>query len=128
MNGGSSSTNGGSSSANGNSSSTNVNGSDMDGSSVGDVGCSSTNFHQGFTLDQLELFQRRFENDYDIPDPVYLQWLKVYHPSRSVELSVSPLNVVQGDATLSAVLNLSHEDEMIGLEHSMCLHRWFKAH
>jgi len=55
---------------------------------------------KSFTLDQLELFQRRFVNNYDTPDPV----LKVYHPSRLVELYASPLNVIQGDATLSAVL------------------------
>ena len=65
---------------NGNSSSENLNSNDVDGSSVGDVGCLSANILQEFTLNQLELFQRRFENDYDIPDPVYLQWLKVYQP------------------------------------------------
>jgi len=69
-----------SSSANGGSNSENLNSNDVDGNSVGDVGCSSANILQEFTLNQLELFQRRFENDYDNPDPVYLQWLKVYQP------------------------------------------------
>ena len=36
-----------------------------------------------------------------------------------------PLNVAQGDATLSAVLNLSYEDEMIGLEHLTCVEPCF---
>ena len=98
MNGGSSNANnnssnaiGNSNSANGNSSSANGISSDVDGSSIRYVSCLSANDHQELTLDQPELLQRHFKKDYDIPDPVYLQWLKVYHPSRLVELSVSPL-------------------------------------
>ena len=29
---------------------------------------------------QNQLFQTRFEEGYDLPDPEYLDWLRVYHP------------------------------------------------
>ena len=34
-----------------------------------------------FTSDQEQLFQRRFVENYDLPDPVYQQWLKINHPT-----------------------------------------------
>lgn len=52
----------------GSSSSANDGSSSVNGNSIGDFGCLSANNHYGFTS----------ENDYDILDPVYLQWLKVY--------------------------------------------------
>ena len=32
--------------------------------------------------DQELLLQRRFEEEYDLPDPVYQQWLSINHPTR----------------------------------------------
>ena len=37
-------------------------------------------FHQQFTSEQEALFSKRFDENYDIPDPVYLEWLKINHP------------------------------------------------
>jgi len=34
-----------------------------------------------FSPEQEQLFQRRFEEKYDLSDPVYQQWLKIYHPT-----------------------------------------------
>ena len=36
--------------------------------------------HQQFTSEQEALFSKRFEENYDIPDPVYLEWLTINHP------------------------------------------------
>jgi len=33
-----------------------------------------------FTSEQEELFGRRFREIYDIPDPMYLQWVKINCP------------------------------------------------
>jgi len=35
-----------------------------------------------FIPEQEELFWRRFEENYDILDPVYLQWVKINHPDK----------------------------------------------
>lgn len=35
---------------------------------------------QQFTPEQEELFNRRYEENYDIPDLIYLEWLKINHP------------------------------------------------
>ena len=37
---------------------------------------------QQFTPEQEALFNRRLEENYDIPDPVYLEWLKINHPEK----------------------------------------------
>ena len=33
-----------------------------------------------FTHEQEELCNRRYEEKYDVPDPIYLKWLKINHP------------------------------------------------
>ena len=43
------------------------------------LACSS---EQQFTPEQEELFKRRYEEEYDIPDPLYLQWVKINHPEK----------------------------------------------
>lgn len=73
---------------------------------------------EGFTSEQIELFERRFMNSYDIPDPEYLRWLKETHPTRARELSIPPLNATQGDISLSAMFSLNGEEDLVGLEHS----------
>ena len=35
---------------------------------------------QQFTPEQEELFNRRYEEKYDLPDPIYFEWLKINHP------------------------------------------------
>jgi len=32
------------------------------------------------------LFKRRLDEKYDLPDPVYQQWLKIYHPTVAEEI------------------------------------------
>ena len=34
-----------------------------------------------FSLEQEQLFQKRFEEKYDLPDPAYQQWLTINHPA-----------------------------------------------
>ena len=43
------------------------------------LACSS---EQQFTPEQEELFKRRYAEEYDIPDPLYLQWVKINHPEK----------------------------------------------
>ena len=45
---------------------------------------------QQFTPEQEELFNRRYEENYDIPDPIYLEWLKINHPESHPETPVCP--------------------------------------
>ena len=42
--------------------------------------CSSNSSSKLFTLEQLKLFQHRFEEGYDLKDPEYITWLKIHHP------------------------------------------------
>jgi len=39
-----------------------------------------------FSPEQEQVFQRRFEEKYDLPDLVYQQWLKIYHPKVAEEI------------------------------------------
>ena len=34
-----------------------------------------------FTQEEQKLYQKRYEEGYNIPDPSYVAWLKIYHPS-----------------------------------------------
>ena len=34
-----------------------------------------------FSLEQEQLFQRRYEEKYDLLDPTYQQWLMINHPT-----------------------------------------------
>ena len=36
---------------------------------------------KSFSADQEKLYQRRYEENYNLPDPEYLEWLKINHPS-----------------------------------------------
>ena len=38
-----------------------------------------------FSPEQELLFQRGYEEKYDLPDPVYQQWLKINHPTAKVQ-------------------------------------------
>ncbi|XP_065895961.1 uncharacterized protein [Dysidea avara] len=91
-------------------------------SSNANVGCSSASNTsvrvEEFTSEQIERFERRFVNNYDIPDPEYVRWLKETHPTGAAQLSSPPLNAIQGDTTLAAMFSLSPEEELIGLEQS----------
>ena len=33
-----------------------------------------------FSPEQMELYQRRYDEEYDIPDPQYLRWKEIYYP------------------------------------------------
>ena len=41
---------------------------------------STTPVSSDFTPDQVDLFRRRFEEGYDLPDHQYEMWVKIYHP------------------------------------------------
>ena len=43
---------------------------------------SQNNLNQAISLlEQEQLFQRRYEEKYDLPDPAYQQWLMINHPT-----------------------------------------------
>ena len=41
---------------------------------------SSSNSSKTFTIEQLKLFQQRYNEGYDVKDPEYETWLKIHHP------------------------------------------------
>ena len=43
-----------------------------------------------FSSEQEQLFQKRFEEKYDLPDPVYQQWLRINHPTTEYVLENQP--------------------------------------
>ena len=43
-----------------------------------------------FTHEQAELFQTRYEEGYDLHDPVYLTWLQIHHPDVCSDTVSSP--------------------------------------
>lgn len=51
----------------------------------------SDNSTSPFTADQNTLFQLRFEEGYDIDDPEYSAWIKIYHPELSSPPCSEPL-------------------------------------
>ena len=63
-----------------------------------------------FSADQEALFRRRYEEGYDLPDPVYRQWLSVNHPedtksSGSMVTHVSDSQMVHSSSTASDVVS-----------------------
>jgi len=42
-----------------------------------------------FTSEEKALYERRFQEGYDIPDPSYLAWLKITHPAAVVSAPTS---------------------------------------
>ena len=44
-----------------------------------------------FSPEQVLLFQKRFEEKYDVPDPVYQQWLKINHPTTAGQVHDSQM-------------------------------------
>ena len=51
-----------------------------------------------FTAEEHQLFNKRYENGYDIPDPRYSKWIEIHHPE-------SP-NVTDGPTSLVNSSNL----------------------
>ena len=43
---------------------------------------------QQFTHEQEELFNKRYDEKYDVPDPIYLKWLKINHPESHPDAQV----------------------------------------
>ena len=39
---------------------------------------------KSFSADQEKLYKRRYEENYNLPDPEYLEWLKINHPSEYI--------------------------------------------
>ena len=44
-----------------------------------------------FSPEQVLLFQKRFKEKYDVPDPVYQQWLKINHPMTATQVHNSQM-------------------------------------
>ena len=58
---------------------------------------------QVFTAEQEQLFQRRYEEGYDLPDPHYRQWLTLHHPD---SISSNQRGCVPPDETLGSLADL----------------------
>ena len=69
--------------------------------------CSSNGSHKLFTLEQHKLFQRRFEDGYDLKDTEYTTWLKICHPEiGSPHASSSELSKSENSSSIDAVKEL----------------------
>ena len=76
-----------------------------------------------FSAEQEKRFQRRYEEGFNIPDPLYLQWLKINHPSEqqvndSVTLCDDPgESERKAEAELEELIQQRLEDDQEGLSH-----------
>ena len=69
--------------------------------------CSSNSSSKLFTLEQLKLFQHRFEEGYDLKDPEYITWLKIHHPEiGSPPVSSSELSKSESSSSFKELLVL----------------------
>ena len=64
-----------------------------------------------FSAEQEKLYQRRYEENYNIPDPDYLEWLKINYPSEHVH-EPSQVDATQKDKD---TLQSSSGDKQKGL-------------
>ena len=49
-----------------------------------DKGQPSNNLEEvNFSPKQMELYQKRYDEEYDIPDPRYLKWKEIYYPGEN---------------------------------------------
>ena len=53
---------------------------------------------------EKELFQKRYEENYDIRDPEYVAWLKIHHP----DVDVSPPETLSLSSAKQGSVNLSY--------------------
>ena len=49
------------------------------------IGAIDSEHQATFSSKQEQLFQKRYEQQYDLPDPVYQQWLKINHTTELVK-------------------------------------------
>ena len=76
-----------------------------------------------FSAEQEKRFQRRYEEGFNIPDPLYLQWLKINHPSEqqaddSITLCDDPGESERNaEAELEELIQQRLEDDQEGLSH-----------
>ena len=59
-----------------------------------------------FTADQIMLFQRRYEEGYDLPDPAYEWWVGICHPSAKSSLDIGTSVVTQSYQSEPSVCTL----------------------
>ena len=59
---------------------------------------SSTDSSSIFTEEQKKLFEKRFEEGYDLQDDENSAWVKIYHP----EIGSPPYSVLSGGSTKSS--------------------------
>ena len=53
-----------------------------------------------FSSEQEQLFQKRYEEQYDLPDPVYQQWLKINHPTTELVKENQMIKVIDPELSL----------------------------
>ena len=54
--------------------------------------------HQAiFSSEQEQLFQKKYEEQYDLPDPVYQQWLRINHPTTELvkEIQINEIDSLE---------------------------------
>ena len=73
-----------------------------------------TSSPQSFPPEKVELFQRRYEEGYDIPDAEYEAWLKIAHPEAGI---TNVAGMFQDVATLNPVGESNNESDDEILEH-----------
>ena len=72
-----------------------------------------------FTKEKEELFQKRYEEKYDIQDPEYIAWLKIHHPevnlspSDTSSLSSAKQDSIDSSQVLSDILVLPHAEATV---------------
>ena len=67
-----------------------------------------------FSPDKVELYKKRYEEGYDLDNPSYTAWLKIYHPTEvcSTTTKLSLLLVLSKDSAGSGKSKLSSDDAL----------------
>ena len=84
-----------------------------DESSPSDVSCSvastSTSSSPSFTPEQHKLYQTRYNEGFDLPDPDYKVWLAIYHPKTPSSAAGSLITHASGDSLELATLDANSD-------------------
>ena len=80
--------------------------------------------------EKAALFERRFEEEYDLPDDEYMKWLRHAHPESVINktgpaIQRDTLNHTGDDALLISEEFLDEESDLPNEEHVECVHETF---
>ena len=80
--------------------------------------------------EKAALFERRFEEGYDLPDDEYMKWLRHAHPESVINktgpaIQMDTLNHTGDDALLISEEFLDEESDLPNEEHVECVHETF---